>query len=52
MAQAIAHVLIHEWIHIATQRPSHDAQGLTKASISVNELIADPSDRRLRAATH
>jgi hypothetical protein len=46
MAQAIAHVLIHEWIHIATQRPSHDAHGIMKSSISVKELIADPRDKR------
>ena len=52
MAQAIAHVLIHEWIHIAMQRPSHDSQGIMKASISVKTLIVDPSDRRLTAGTH
>jgi hypothetical protein len=45
MAQAIAHVLIHEWIHIA-QRPSHDAHGIMKSSISVKELIAYPCDQR------
>jgi hypothetical protein len=42
MAQAIAHVLIHEWIHIATQSASHSARGLTQANLSVNELIASP----------
>jgi hypothetical protein len=42
MTQAIAHVLIHEWIHIATQSSSHSARGLTRANLSVNELIASP----------
>ena len=46
MGQAIAHVLIHEWIHIATQRPSHDAHGMMKSSISVKGLIAHPRDKR------
>jgi len=46
MGQAIAHVLIHEWIHIATQRPSHDAHGIMKSSISVKERIAHPRDKR------
>jgi hypothetical protein len=42
MAQAIAHVLIHEWIHVATQNRSHGDRGITQAALSVNELIADP----------
>jgi hypothetical protein len=42
MAHAIAHVLIHEWIHVATQSCSHSAHGITRASLSVRELIASP----------
>ena len=42
MTQAIAHVLIHEWIHIVTQSSKHDSQGIMKASISVKGLMADP----------
>jgi hypothetical protein len=42
MAQAIANVLIHKWIHIATQRRAHETQGIVKASISVKTLIAEP----------
>jgi hypothetical protein len=52
MTQAIAHVVIHEWIHIATQNPSHGAQGITKQFLSVDELIAQPSDDRLLIASH
>jgi len=52
MTQAIAHVVIHEWIHIATQNPAHGAQGITKQFLSVDELIAQPSDDRLLIASH
>jgi hypothetical protein len=38
MARAIARVILHEWIHIATQRPSHTQHGVTKAQFSVNDL--------------
>jgi hypothetical protein len=52
MNQAIAHVLIHEWIHIATQSRSHGAHGITQAALSVDELIADPKKSRLLIAAH
>jgi hypothetical protein len=51
MEQAIAHVLIHEWSHIATQNPSHTARGLTQANLSVNELIATPKSNHLSVAS-
>ena len=44
-AQALAHVLIHEWIHIATPRPSHHVHGIMKSSISVKELTAESAIR-------
>ena len=46
MAQAIAHVLIHEWIHVATQSPSHAANGILQATLTINQLIAEPRSRR------
>jgi hypothetical protein len=52
MIHAIAHVLIHEWIHIVTQSSSHSAHGITRASLSVRELIASPQQERLRAANN
>jgi hypothetical protein len=52
MTQAIAHVVIHEWIHVATQNPSHGARGITKQFLSVGELIAEPGNNRLLIATH
>ena len=42
MAQAIAHVLIHEWSHIVTQSSAHSSRGITQAYLSVNDLIAEP----------
>jgi hypothetical protein len=42
MLQAIAHVLIHEWIHIATQSDVHGRQGIMQAYLSANQLIAGP----------
>jgi hypothetical protein len=52
MAQAIAHVVIHEWIHIATQSPSHGARGVTKQFLSPAELTAEPGDNTVAIATH
>jgi hypothetical protein len=50
MNQAIAHVLIHEWSHIASQSRSHTAHGLTQADLTANELIAAPRSNPLSAA--
>jgi hypothetical protein len=47
VAQAIAHVLIHEWVHIATQSSSHGARGIAQANLSVDELIAGPKGNHL-----
>ena len=45
MLEAIAHVLIHEWSHIASQNPGHTAHGVTRADLSANELIGAPRSR-------
>ena len=42
MAQAISHVLVHEWIHIATQNAGHTAHGITEAQLTAATLVADP----------
>ena len=52
MAQAIAHVVIHEWIHIATQSPAHGARGITKQFLSAAELTAEPRNNTVAIATH
>jgi hypothetical protein len=52
MAQAIAHVVIHEWIHVATQSPAHGAHGITKQFLSPEELTAEPKNNTVATATH
>lgn len=49
MDQAIAHILIHEWRHIATQSSAHSTRGIAQANLSVNELIAAPRSIRMNA---
>jgi hypothetical protein len=50
MDQAIAHVLIHEWNHIATQSDRHSSRGISQAYLSVNDLIEKPKNNHLSAA--
>jgi hypothetical protein len=51
MAQAIAHVVIHEWIHIATQSPAHGKRGITKQFLTATELTAEPKHNTVAIAT-
>ena len=46
MAGAIARVIVHEWIHIATQSTGHSEQGVTKAHFGIDDLLPD-RDRSL-----
>jgi hypothetical protein len=50
MAGAIARVIVHEWIHIATQSAGHSGQGVTKAHFGIDDLLPerDRSLARLR----
>jgi hypothetical protein len=41
MAVAIARVILHEWIHIATQNPGHARDGLAKAVFGPQDLISE-----------
>jgi hypothetical protein len=52
MAGAIARVIVHEWIHIASQSAGHSGQGVTKAHFGINDLLAehDRSLARLRGS--
>lgn len=43
MSQAISHVLVHEWIHIATQNSGHSDHGINEAQLTPSTLIAEPS---------
>jgi hypothetical protein len=50
LAQAISHVLLHEWNHITTQSSAHTRRGLTKSALTVNELISTADEKNLSAA--
>jgi hypothetical protein len=41
MAWAIARVIVHEWIHIATQSAGHSGQGVTKAHFGIDDLLPE-----------
>jgi len=39
MADAMARVILHEWIHIATQCPAHAEEGIEKAQFDAADLL-------------
>jgi hypothetical protein len=41
MAEAIARVVLHEWIHVARQSAAHQSSGLSKGGFGVADLIPD-----------
>ena len=47
MAEAMARVIAHEWIHIATQHAGHENDGVMQASFQVSDLLSeDPMNQR------
>ena len=49
MATGVSNVIVHEWIHIATQSKHHGRHGVTQAEFDIIELLARPSKPRSRA---
>jgi len=41
MAEAISRVILHEWVHIATQNPAHSREGIEKRWFGVQDLVPD-----------
>ena len=41
MAEAIARVIAHEWIHIATQKAGHEKSGVMGSQFQVSDLLTD-----------
>lgn len=37
-SEAISHVILHEWIHIATQSSAHTSRGIMQSALSLHEL--------------
>lgn len=54
IAAGIARVILHEWIHIATQSAHHSRHGITQAQFGVGDLLASrpgkPRSHRHKAA--
>ena len=46
MAEAIARVVMHEWVHIATQSAAHASDGIAKSSFGIADLLADDDEYR------
>ncbi len=47
MSEAISRVILHEWIHIASQRSGHRQNGLGKAQFTVEDLIPTATTRTI-----
>ena len=41
MAEALARVIAHEWIHIATQKAGHENSGVMESQFQVADLLTD-----------
>src|SRR5580692_2966731 len=46
MGEAIARVIAHEWIHIATQNAGHAKEGVTKSSFGAPDLLTEDGQIR------
>lgn len=44
-SEAISHVILHEWIHIATQSPEHASHGIMRPELSPRELTEPITDQ-------
>jgi len=46
MAEAMARVILHEWVHIATQSAHHGSHGVTQSVFGLQDLLADDVEVR------
>jgi hypothetical protein len=46
MGEAMARVILHEWIHVATQSARHAKDGVAKAQFNLADLLADDEEVR------
>jgi hypothetical protein len=49
MAEAMTRVILHEWIHIATQSARHSSRGVMRDQFGVADLLADTSRPEVKA---
>jgi hypothetical protein len=40
ISQALSRIVLHEWIHVATQNTNHDGHGVMQSELSIRDLIA------------
>lgn len=45
-SEVISHVILHEWIHIATQSPAHTSRGIMQPALSLQELTTPVAETR------
>jgi hypothetical protein len=50
MGEAITRVILHEWIHIATQSSKHASRGVEKSGFGVMDLLADDAKMQPRSS--
>jgi hypothetical protein len=48
MAEAMARVILHEWIHIATQSAHHESHGVRQSQFGLRDLLAEKAEAGLR----
>jgi hypothetical protein len=46
MGEAMARVIVHEWVHVATQSAGHAKHGVAKSSFGVADLLAEDVEIR------
>jgi hypothetical protein len=46
MGEAMARVILHEWVHVATQNAHHAAHGVAKSSFGIADLLAEDEEMR------
>lgn len=46
MGEAMARVILHEWVHVATQSAHHSKRGVEKATFDAGDLLADDAEVR------
>ncbi len=46
MGEAMARVILHEWVHVATQNAGHAAHGVAKSSFGIADLLAEDEELR------
>jgi hypothetical protein len=46
MGEAMARVIVHEWVHVATQNAGHARHGVAKSSFGILDLLAEDEEVR------